>query len=171
MRLIQQMGGIQGCSAFKITGVRRLIESHTPQQTFTRGHATKTIWGSGTANPLSSYDNLYIERRPLGSKLDSNSVFDYLLKQGVFRAGLRFDCPSCRLHCWTSIDDIPTDASCDYCGHRFNITPFLKNRGDWVFRRSHLFGRDDHQEGAIPVVLTLQQLATAFHNLLYTTSL
>jgi len=43
------------CRAFKIVLVRKLIESHTPQQTFTRGYATKTIWGADTASPLSSY--------------------------------------------------------------------------------------------------------------------
>jgi len=170
-RLIQQMDGIQGCRAFKIAGVRTLIENHGPQKSFTHGHATKTIWGADTASPLSSY-NLFIEPRPSGSKLTGNAVFAYLLKRGVFRAGLRFECPNCQLEFWISLDDIRTDATCEYCGQRFNVTPFLKDR-DWAYRRSGLFGRDDNQEGAIPVVLTLQQLDTTLHSgrLLYTAAM
>lgn len=90
-----------------------------------------------------------------------HSVLAHLLKKGIFRAGLKFDCPGCRLEFWTSLDDVRTEATCEYCGHKFNITPYLKDR-DWAFRRSGLFGKNDHQEGAISVVLTLQQLHT-FH--------
>jgi hypothetical protein len=37
--------------------------------------------------------------------------------------------------------------------------PQLRGRGDWNFRRSGIFGKDDHQEGGIPVILTLRQLS------------
>lgn len=39
----------------------------------------------------------------------------------------------------------------------FNVSPQLRDKA-WAFRRSGLFGNDDHQEGAIPVLLILQQL-------------
>jgi len=73
---------------------------------------------------------------------------------------------------WISLDNVRTETTCEYCGHKFNITPYLKDR-DWAFRRSGLFGRDDHQEGAIPVVLTLQQLHATLHSqkMLYTTAM
>ena len=171
-RLIQQMGGLDGCRVFKIAGVRELIEGHDPQQSFTRGHATRTIWGEGTDAPLSSYDDLYIEGRPAGNVLTSDAVFAYLLRKSVFRTGLQFKCPSCQLEFWVALDDVATETTCEYCGHRFNVSPFLKDR-DWAHRRSGLFGRDDHQQGAIPVVLTLQQLARAasVKSLQYTTAM
>lgn len=174
-RLIQQMGGLRGCRPFKIPGVRNLVEKYNPQQPFTRSAAIQAIRGldpeTGIAS-FTSYEDLYIEARPPGSKLTPDAVLGYLLKKGVFRAGLRFDCPNCRLEFWSSLDDVRTEATCEYCGHKFNVTPHLKDR-DWAFRRSGLFGRDDNQEGAIPVVLTLQQLQTTFisQEMLYTTAM
>lgn len=80
----------------------------------------------------------------------------------MFRAGLKLSCPNCDLDFWLSIDNIGTEVACEYCGRQFNVTPQLRDR-DWAYRRSGLFGRDDHQEGGIPVVLTLQQLDTILH--------
>ena len=147
--------------------MRDLIEKFRPDQSFTRSGATQIIRGavdktSGVA-AFDLYKDIHIEPRPRGAELSAASVLAYLLKSGVFRAGLKFDCPRCRLEFWTSLDDVRTEATCEYCGHKFNITPYLKDR-DWAFRRSGLFGKNDHQEGAIPVVLTLQQLHTTFHS-------
>lgn len=174
-RLIQQMGGLQECRPFKIAGVRDLIEKYRPDQSFTRSGAIQTIRAENSTTGKATFDlykEIYIESRPIGSKLKPDAVLAFLLKKGIFRAGLRFDCPSCRLEFWISLDDVRTEATCEYCGHNFNITPYLKDR-DWAFRRSGLFGRDDHQEGAIPVILTLQQLHTTFHSnkMLYTTAM
>lgn len=65
-----------------------------------------------------------------------------------------------------------TLSTCLYCGHRFDVTSQLKDR-DWRYRRSGVFGRDDHQLGGIPVALTLQQLDIALDDrlLMYATAL
>ncbi len=164
MRLIQQMGGIQGCRVFKIVGVRELIEKYTPLQSFTRGDAIQTI---GQNDPVTGipqfepYEHLHIEPRKSG-KLTPHQVFDFLLNQGVFRVGLTFCCPNCELQFWIQLDDAGTEVACEYCGRRFNVTTQLKDRA-WAYRRSGLFGREDHQQGAIPVALTLQQIDTVLH--------
>ncbi len=173
-RLIQQMGGLQKCRVFKIGGVRTLIEQCKPDQSFTRSGALQTI----RADPITGiesfdqYKDLFIEQRPHGVELKAEAVLAYLLKRGVFRAGLVFGCPSCTLDFWISIDDVGSDVSCEYCGHTNNVTPLLNAR-DWRFRRSGLFGRNNNQEGAIPVLLTLQQLHTTFHSneILFTTAM
>lgn len=154
--LIHQMGGLSGCRSFKIEGVRKLIENYTPDQSFSRSTAMQTIHGQGSTRPLSEY-SLFIEPHSDGVDLNSASVFGYLLDKGVFRAGLRFRCPSCQLEFWRSLDETQTRLECEYCGHLFKISRQLRDK-DWAFRRSGLFGRNDHQEGSIPVVLTLQQL-------------
>ncbi len=161
--LIRQMGGLEGCRPFKIAGVRSLIENHRPDQSFDRGCAMQTILGKDTEHPLSDYQWLYIEPRKIGSELKNGAVFSYLLDKGVFRPGLKFDCPSCNLEFWRSLDDAMSRLECEYCGHGFNAAPQLRDKA-WAFRRSGLFGRDDHQEGAVPVLLTLQQLMH-MHNL------
>jgi hypothetical protein len=76
--------------------------------------------------------------------------------------GLKFTCPNCELESWTPLDDLATEITCEYCGQRFNVTPQLKD-GAWAYRRSGLLGREDHQQGAIPVALTLQQLDTVLN--------
>jgi hypothetical protein len=155
--LIRQMGGLDGCRVFKIAGVRALIENHRPDQSFDRGTAAQTIQAMGKDRPLSHYQSLYIEHRKPGTDLSKDTVLSYLLDRGVFRVGLKFVCPNCQLEFWMSLDDAGSRLECEYCGHGFNAAPQLRDKA-WAFRRSGLFGRDDHQEGAIPVILTLQQL-------------
>lgn len=173
LRLIEQMGGLQGCRIFKIGGVRELIRAYSPDKSFTRSCAITTIrqvdLASGKAR-FSDHESLFIEARDSGRPLKPEDAFSYLLKRGVFRAGLRLVCPNCELENWVHLDDARTISRCEYCGNDFNITPQLRDR-DWAYRRSGLFGRDDHQGGGIPVALTLQQLQTTLHMsiLAYTT--
>ena len=175
-RLIQQMGGLQKCRPFKIRGVRDLIENFGPDKSFTRSGAIQTIRAKDTATgqiDFTLYENLFIEERSFHTKLTPEAVLSYLLKKSVFRAGLEFDCPNCRLEFWAGLDNLSCEIACAFCGHQFNITPHLNHRGDWRFRRSGLFGRDDNQEGAIPVMLMLQQLDTKFRlwGMLFTTAM
>lgn len=164
-RLIKQMGGIQGCRAFKIAGTRDLIERYTPLQSFTRSNAVQIIGGNDPKTGIphfERYERLYIEPRERGSKLTPHQVFDFLLKKGVFRVGLKLLCPSCELDFWTGLEDVRANMTCEYCGGEFNVTLQLRDR-DWAYRRSGLFGREDHQQGSIPVALTLQQLDSSLH--------
>lgn len=175
-RLIQQMGGLQGCRVFKIGGVRKLLKTYGPDTPFNHQDAMREIGKGDPQNGFSSiqeYKHLFLEPRPKGTVLEPRDAFSYLLKRGVFRTGLEFDCPSCQLKFWVPLDDVRTEVSCEYCGNRFNVTPYLHIKYVWKYRRSGLFGRDDHQEGAIPVVLTLLQLHTTFHpnKMLYTNAM
>jgi ribosomal protein S27E len=166
--LIRQMGDLNACKVFKIRGVRKLIEDWRPDQSFNRACAKQAILGSKTSRPLSSYTDLLLGR----SKLSPNVVLSRLLDRGVFRAGLDFECPNCRQTFWISLDHAKTQAECEFCGHIFNCSPQLKDK-DWAFRRSGLFGRNDHQEGALPVALALQQLVGigTFDHAIYSTAM
>jgi hypothetical protein len=160
-RLLAQMGGLQGCRVFKIAGVRSLIKKYAPDQSFERTEAITMI---GDLDPAAhqprfdAYKLLYIEQRDK-PELKPEDAFLYLLKKGVFRAGLKLACPTCQLDFWASLDDAHTTTQCVYCGFGFNVLPQLRDR-NWAYRRSGLFGRDDHQRGGIPVAVTLQQLDT-----------
>jgi hypothetical protein len=162
-RIIQQLGGLQGSRVFKIKGVRELIEKFKPHKGFTRSNAIQIIrqfdQKKGVAG-FAWYEDLSIGTRA-GQKLSPEDAFLHLLKFGVFHAGLELGCPNCSLDFWLSLDDIRMQTKCEYCGHRFDLTPQLRDRGDWRFRRSGMFGKDDDQGGAIPVIMTLQQMDTA----------
>lgn len=163
-RLIQQLGGLQGCRVFKIPGVRRLIQEHSPLASFTRSNAIQTIRGQDVATNTASFDahsDLHIQFRS-GNKLKPEDAFSYLLDKRMFRAGLSFKCPHCDLEFWLHLDSVKTDCVCEYCDTTFNVMPMLKDR-DWRFRRTGLFGREDNQAGGIPVAVVLQQLHTVLH--------
>lgn len=160
-RLIQQLGGLLGCGVFKSAGVRELIEKYKPEQSFTRSAAVQMI---GKKDPGSS--------ESLMNRIKPEDVFANLVARGVFRVGLKLECPICRLDFWVSLDDVRTQTKCEYCGQDFIVTSQLRDR-DWRYRRPGLFGRDNHQEGGIPVALTLMQLQTVLrdHAILYTTAM
>jgi hypothetical protein len=132
----------------------------------------------GNADPATNkprfepFEDLFIAPRPFKRKLTPHDALDYLLERGVFRVGLELTCMHCELPFWLSLDDAKTEAECEYCGKTFSVTTQLKDR-DWAYRRSGLFGRNDNQQGGVPVAVTLQQLHTALSmdKMLYTTSL
>jgi hypothetical protein len=156
LRLIEQMGGLQGCRVFKVSGVRDLIQSYPPEAWFTRSGAVEKIRDLDpvTKQPrIENHKTLYIDAK----HPKAENLFRSLVRRNVFRVGLCFVCPSCELEAWVHLDDARTNLSCEYCGKSFNVTPQLKDR-DWAYRRSGLFGRNDNQGGGIPVSLALMQL-------------
>jgi len=174
-RLIAQMGGIQDCRVFKIEGVRTLIAKYRPEQHFDRTQANKLIGNFDEAAGrmrFEPFERLFIAPRHHRRRLQPQDALDQLLERGVFRVGLELKCSNCELAFWQPLDEVKTKVECQYCGKMFNITTQLRDR-NWAYRRSGLFGRDDHQHGGIPVAVTLQQLDThlSTHEMLYTTCL
>jgi len=173
-RLIQQMGGLQGCRVFKIAGVRRLIEKYKPNQSFTKSAAIQIIGQNDptTGHPnYARYESLCLEYNPRLRKWKPEHAFLYLLKKRVFMVGLEFRCPQCELEFWRVLDDVGSEAKCEYCGTQFEVATQLKDH-DWAYRRSGLFGREDNQEGGLAVSVVLQQIDTAFtRDMLFTTGM
>lgn len=149
-KIIEKIGGVDGGRVFKIKGVRKLLQEKNPNELVTRGEATRTIF----ENDFDKHKKLYIEARK-ASHLDSASVFDFLLKKDFFRAGLELECNHCKLKNWQSLKVIDDNWICEYCGGQNQTSLHLRDRGDWKFRKSGLFAKDNNQEGAIPVLLTL----------------
>jgi hypothetical protein len=161
-RLISQLGGLQGGRVLKLAGVRRLIKEHNALQEFGWSTAIQTIKCGTEEFPqpdFTEYEDLFLEPRPMTSKLTPKDVFHYLLEKSVFRPGLSLKCPKCELSFWVQLDDVATEAECVFCGNRFNCTRQL-TKDPWQYRKSGLFGLNNNQEGSVPVALTLQQLDT-----------
>lgn len=164
-RVISQLGGLSGCRVLKIAGVRKLIREYGPLQEINR---TQAICLIGNPDPTThrprfeQYERLFIEQRDFSKKLKPEDAFLYLLSRGVFRVGITLKCTICELPFWVSLDDASTEVTCEMCGRRFNVLRQLKTR-DWKYRRSGIFGSSNHQEGSIPVALTLHQLQAHFY--------
>jgi tRNA threonylcarbamoyladenosine modification (KEOPS) complex Pcc1 subunit len=158
-QLIAQLGGVDGARAFKIPGVRRLLKTHGPRAPFTKKSALELIGSQDPESPdttFKDYENLYIEPRPHGTKLDPEAVFTYLVEKGLFRIGAELKCPHCRLDSWTALDALKQHMICELCGQEFDATRQLV-QGAWRYRRSGVLGGEKNAQGAVPVVLTLQQ--------------
>lgn len=158
-RLVERMGDLDDCRVFKVHGVRKLISSLSPTKYVTHSAAIQKIRDLDN-NGKPSFDNhksLHIQGKNTPD-LSPQEVFDYLLEKNVFTAGLVPICPNCQLEFWLSLRDADEQVKCEYCGYEFKIATQLRDRGDFRFRRSGLFGRTDNQEGSIPVILTLLQL-------------
>jgi hypothetical protein len=158
-QLITQLGGVDGARAFKIPGVRRLFKTHGPTAVFTRKSAVDLIASKDPENPTASfadYERLYGGHHPSNTKLDPHVVFAYLVEKGLFRMGAELKCPHCRMSSWTALDVLTQRLTCELCGREFDATRQLVD-GNWHYRRSGVLGAQRNAQGAIPVVLTLQQ--------------
>jgi hypothetical protein len=175
-QLITQLGGVEGARAFKIPGVRRLLKTHGPMATFTKKNAMQLIACRDPENPTASfkdYENLYGDHHPYNTELKPQAVFAYLVERGLFRMGAELKCPHCRMKSWTALDVLKQKNTCEMCGRDFDSTYQLVD-GNWHFRRSGVLGLERNAQGAVPVVLAIQQLKanlSTFHPGVYSPSL
>ena len=176
-QLIAQMGGLRGGAVFKIPGVRRLLKTHGPTDAFTANAACNLIGSKDPGNPGASFkefEDLYIEPRPHGTKLNSRDVFTYLVAKGLFRMGAQLTCPHCRMTSWVALDVLKQRVTCEMCGQEYDATRQLVT-SETYYRRSGVLGAERNAQGAVPVTLTLQQLeanlSRGLRENMYTTSL
>jgi hypothetical protein len=159
-QLLAQLGGVQGGRVFKIPGARRLLKTHGPTSSFGQGAALQLIGGNDGDNPdakFTDHKDLYLEPREQGISLTPAHVFSYLVGKRLFRIGSELNCPHCQLRSWFPVDDLRQRVNCQMCGEVFDATNQLIG-GKWAYRRSGVLGTERNAQGAIPVVLTLQQL-------------
>ena len=169
-QLIAQLGGVQGGRVFKVPGARRLLKTHGPTSSFGARAALQLIGGRDIDNPdanFADYKDLHILPRKRGASLTPGDVFAFLVDKRLFRIGWDLSCPHCQLRNWFPIDDLRQRVSCQMCGEVFDATSQLMG-SKWSYRRSGVLGTERNSLGAVPVVLTLQQLdANLSSGLLY----
>jgi hypothetical protein len=159
-QMVAKLGGLNGARAFKIPGVRRLLRTYGPRDVFTKRSAIQLIAARDPDNPAASFDDhkqLYIEPRPHGTDLTAREVFTYLVDKDLFRMGAELRCPICNLSNWVALDDLKQRNTCELCGAPFDATRQLVD-GQLQYRRSGLLGLEKNSQGAVPVLMVLQQL-------------
>lgn len=155
-KIIDHFGGLEKLRPLKFDGVRKLLESLEPEDTVTRGRATQIIHESNLTR------HRFLSSASAG--INASEVFNGLLKQQVFRPGLELTCASCTLTSWFSLIELDDEWVCRYCAAKELTSIQLGNRSDWKFRKNGLFARQNKQDGAIPVILTLLTLNRRFHD-------
>ncbi|MGA8616430.1 MAG: hypothetical protein WB760_32995 [Xanthobacteraceae bacterium] len=175
-QLIARLGGVDGSRVFKIPGVRRLLKTYGPRAPFTKKSALQLIGQRDPDNPQSRFDDhkqLYIESRDFGTDLTPLMVFEFLVSKGLFRIGAELTCSSCNIPSWIALDVLKHENVCELCGTQFDGTRQLV-RSNFTYRRTGVLGLEKNTQGAIPVVLVMQQLhvnvASTFRDCIYAPS-
>jgi hypothetical protein len=147
--MFQQAGGMYDMWVFKVRGVRRLTKAFRADQCFDKEEAKRRIADQGSHK---KYD-FFLD----STRTDPEHLFNHLLEKGLLRPGLEFKCNNCRLSNWLPLDRIREAWTCEYCGENQQTAILLSDSksGRWRFRKSGLLGKDNNQEGAIPVLLSL----------------
>lgn len=167
-QLFTQLGGLQGGRVFKIPGARRLLKTHGPSSSFGKRTALPLIGGKDADNPnakFADHAGLYLMPREPGEPLTAEHVFAYMVGKRLFRIGCDLNCPNCQLRSWFPVDDLRQRVNCQMCGEAFDATDQLIG-SEWAYRRSGVLGTERNAQGAVPVVLTLQQLDTNLSSLM-----
>jgi hypothetical protein len=160
-QLISYLGGVDGARVFKIPGVRRLLKTHGPRASFARRAALQLIGSKDPENPgarFEDHERLFIEPRPVGTKLTAEMVFAYLVDKGLFRIGAELTCSVCHLSSWIALDTLKQKNICELCGIEYDATRQRVGR-QFHYRRSGVLGLEKNIQGAVPVALALQQLS------------
>jgi len=176
---------LEACRVFKITGVRKLIKALKADESIKWDKAIKIIG----KNRFAKFKKLYIESRDK-PELTPIDVFSFLLKKKIFspkinflyklfRSKWNFKCKNCGLKEKILIKDFENFWQCPYCEHQQYMPSYIadsfkrKHNIYWKFKKSGLFAKDNNQEGAIPVIVSLLVFARIFdsHGLIYSTSL
>lgn len=167
--IISSMGDrdpLEACRVFKIRGVRRLIKSLANGKALTLRDTVKAITEDGG---FKGFDTLYIEGRD-EKRLTPHAVISFLIRKRVLRpvvtSGAKLDpvatrCEICGLKNTIALERFADRSwACEYCESSQNLRPrtlsvFRQQPEVWRYQRDGMFTKDNHQEGAIPVMLAL----------------
>ena len=174
---------LEACRFFKITGVRKLLKSLKVGESIKYANALKIIG----ENSFEKHKGLFIESRN-EPNLKVQDVFSYLIKKRLLRPVLRFwekilmrkkqfRCSKSGLISVIRYVDFEGNWTCEYCEHTQYLPVFIpsefKDRTCWKYKKRGLFAKENNQEGALPVILTLLVFKHIFSSdaFLYSTSI
>ena len=81
-------------------------------------------------------------------------LYDYLLSKGVFKLGLRVQCPHCLRHSWFALESVRDTLSCPRCLNVFEAVKTVRN-ATWSYKTTGPFSVPQYADGAYAVLLTL----------------
>ncbi len=159
-KIIDQMGGIQSCRVFKITGVRKVLVlpsgKAVSEQELT--NLIRDYDETLRKNTFEDFKDLYIEART-SQELTIADTIDYLLKKKVIQAGFLPQCPNCNLKPWVTLENAADHVACEYCGNDFKLALAVnRKKNSFYYRKSGLFSPSNHQEGVVTTLVAIQTL-------------
>jgi hypothetical protein len=134
-----QLRGLQGARVLRAPGVRELLR--TP-----KWRNWETALGTIARGGLPDQRNQ-----------TASDVLAALLERGALVAGLKLQCPNCRVRERYALDQLGEAMRCPRCRNTFAPTPRLQD-SIWEYAASGFFA-DEGAHGAVPVLLTMMRLA------------
>ena len=86
---------------------------------------------------------------------EGNSPHDYLISRGVFKLGVRVQCPHCLRNSWFSLDTLRDSLICPKCLNSYTAIGNV-SAPDWSYKTAGPFSVPRYAEGAYSVLLTLE---------------
>jgi hypothetical protein len=83
-----------------------------------------------------------------------SDLCDYLISKGIFRVGLRIQCPYCIRESWFPVDQIEKTFACPLC---LNVFPSIGNieNATWCYKTTGPFSVSNYADGAYATLLAL----------------
>lgn len=81
-------------------------------------------------------------------------LHDHLVSKGIFRMGLRTQCPICQRRSWFPLDTLTDNLKCPKCLNSFSAIGSV-DRGAWCYKTTGPFSVPNYADGAYTALLTL----------------
>ena len=165
---MRESSALEACRVFKIRGVRALLSELSPESRIPWDAAIRRIG----KEEFEQFKDLYIASREK-RELEPADALNFLLEKRILAPRLRlwhrltrrhtdYNCARCGLKSRIPMAAFEGFWQCQYCEHRQHLAPLIganfRNKRMWEFKKRGLFAKSNHQEGAIPVILTLLAL-------------
>lgn len=105
----------------------------------------------------------------LKNRLGKN-LYVYLLSKGVFRIGIKVQCPNCQRHPWFQISDIRDTLTCPKCLNSFSSVGHI-DKGKWCYKTAGPFSLPHYADGAYCVLLAVNFFIDHLHSIKITPAL
>jgi hypothetical protein len=144
-RIIEQLGGLLGCSVLQNAGVREIIERLATGSSIPAEEARKILHKTISVRSEERYETF-------------DGILTQLVSKKVLRQGLELQCDRCHRRDWYHLVDLGEDFKCKKCFH-VQLVPFLDKR-PWHYVSDGLFRLQGKVEGCLTTALSLIFLET-----------
>jgi hypothetical protein len=104
------------------------------------------------------YDNRFVQDRDLAIgevKNRAGSLYQYMLEKGIFKLGLRMQCPHCLRNSWFPLDNVRDTLGCSRCLNTFPAVGHL-HASTWSYKTTGPFSLPNYADGAYAVLLAVR---------------
>lgn len=85
-------------------------------------------------------------------------LYEEFVSKGIFKLGLRTQCPNCQRNTWFPMQAIRESMDCPKCLNSFAAAGNIESSSNWYYRTAGPFSVPNYADGAYAVLLTLDSL-------------